>query len=842
MDETTNALRVAEEEEKDEEEEKQEELGTAFDGDGKRRSRRGQHRAVKSQGRTTQTAAAAARSTTTASPSPKKTAVTKTTTTTTKKAKKPKVGARRGGRKMLVARKSTGSKAPRQWQYPRAIRRVSAATAIPAVIDDIDKKFAKDIYNDILRIGDRIIQRATTATERSCSSSSRSQDGGDHGGDEDKEEEEDAVVVIPTKTNHCDELRLLWICYDRLMMILKPYYSPGSPTTNYGWLYNQQLIVELVMITSLCLKIEQIQLELDDDADADEEEEENTQKKNNDKTTKRPTTSRRGLTKKKQKQDNNVETNDKILSLSTTIERIGKQLSIFHINKIDTPKSLRLSSFTKDDWIWFEYYIQLIHENLLRKDANIRVHGLEEDDNDDDGQEEDDSIHEGRSKHESFTTAYQTVIDAIQDIIQKQQNNGQLKPTVRLEMYETLIKSCHDAIYSWYQIVSPTPETEVIGARITAATNDCSSDSDDDEEMENHQKEKVTRPSPLEQERVCAFVEHVPVGENGVVSPVPFVTTTGSTITAEGWGETAMPLPGKDDNSRNDETVERQNEPRQQTRNNKSKSGGKAKNNDEEYLPSDDDGENEDDDDAELEEALQTQTDATPRRSNGPRQSASKKTNLEPKRRLTWDDSSSSSSEASWDSHEVSYPGQIGGNPRRYTFHGIFSQRTTTNDQNTNKKRRLSEEIEIRRDDKSDSSTEENYRPGRYSLPTNFDRHETSYRSLKTKRKSQQKKYEGRRQWLPEEAKAIKEGVRLYGIGHWAKIKNRYDYVLRNRTSGQIKVRAHSPSGVWMRFLRFDMIDSSSHWILVGLHKFVSQQLLEFPQDKFRTMKKRGEL
>jgi Myb-like DNA-binding domain len=55
------------------------------------------------------------------------------------------------------------------------------------------------------------------------------------------------------------------------------------------------------------------------------------------------------------------------------------------------------------------------------------------------------------------------------------------------------------------------------------------------------------------------------------------------------------------------------------------------------------------------------------------------------------------------------------------------------------------------------------------------------------KRKSQQKKYEGKRPWHEEEKTAIIEGIRRHGKGNWAEIKKDYDVLFAMRTSGQIK-------------------------------------------------------
>jgi hypothetical protein len=44
-----------------------------------------------------------------------------------------------------------------------------------------------------------------------------------------------------------------------------------------------------------------------------------------------------------------------------------------------------------------------------------------------------------------------------------------------------------------------------------------------------------------------------------------------------------------------------------------------------------------------------------------------------------------------------------------------------------------------------------------------------------------------RRFWTEEETIAVKEGTKRHGIGKWAEIKAAYEYILRNRTSVQIK-------------------------------------------------------
>ena len=55
-------------------------------------------------------------------------------------------------------------------------------------------------------------------------------------------------------------------------------------------------------------------------------------------------------------------------------------------------------------------------------------------------------------------------------------------------------------------------------------------------------------------------------------------------------------------------------------------------------------------------------------------------------------------------------------------------------------------------------------------------------------RKSQTKTYEGRRRWSDEEKLAVKKGFHEKGRD-WVGIKNIYFSALKNRTSGQIKVR-----------------------------------------------------
>ncbi|KAG7348490.1 hypothetical protein IV203_017195 [Nitzschia inconspicua] len=63
----------------------------------------------------------------------------------------------------------------------------------------------------------------------------------------------------------------------------------------------------------------------------------------------------------------------------------------------------------------------------------------------------------------------------------------------------------------------------------------------------------------------------------------------------------------------------------------------------------------------------------------------------------------------------------------------------------------------------------------------------TSPSSGKKQRKSQAKKYDGRRVWTEAETGAIKQGIAEFGWGKWAQIKDHYSVILRNRTSGQIK-------------------------------------------------------
>jgi hypothetical protein len=68
------------------------------------------------------------------------------------------------------------------------------------------------------------------------------------------------------------------------------------------------------------------------------------------------------------------------------------------------------------------------------------------------------------------------------------------------------------------------------------------------------------------------------------------------------------------------------------------------------------------------------------------------------------------------------------------------------------------------------------------------DNHNPSPSPASKRRKSQEKKYEGRRRFTDEEKRAIKEGVREKGMGKWAEIKELYWATLQDRTSQQIKV------------------------------------------------------
>jgi len=54
-------------------------------------------------------------------------------------------------------------------------------------------------------------------------------------------------------------------------------------------------------------------------------------------------------------------------------------------------------------------------------------------------------------------------------------------------------------------------------------------------------------------------------------------------------------------------------------------------------------------------------------------------------------------------------------------------------------------------------------------------------------KKSQEKCYEGRRNWTDLEKAAVVDGIKVLGVGNWAAIKRREALILRDRTSGQIK-------------------------------------------------------
>jgi hypothetical protein len=78
--------------------------------------------------------------------------------------------------------------------------------------------------------------------------------------------------------------------------------------------------------------------------------------------------------------------------------------------------------------------------------------------------------------------------------------------------------------------------------------------------------------------------------------------------------------------------------------------------------------------------------------------------------------------------------------------------------------------------------------PVRGGLEVEEDSHGEEDTPRRTKkRKSQQKKYEGKRSWGVEEKSAIIEGIRTHGKGNWADIKQEYDVLFSMRTSGQIK-------------------------------------------------------
>mmetsp|Transcript_74266 Transcript_74266/g.208474 ORF Transcript_74266/g.208474 Transcript_74266/m.208474 type:complete len:498 (-) Transcript_74266:265-1758(-) len=77
--------------------------------------------------------------------------------------------------------------------------------------------------------------------------------------------------------------------------------------------------------------------------------------------------------------------------------------------------------------------------------------------------------------------------------------------------------------------------------------------------------------------------------------------------------------------------------------------------------------------------------------------------------------------------------------------------------------------------------------PVREALPDDDDDDEMYSPNRKKARKSQEKKYQGKRPWSAEEKNAIIEGIRSYGLSKWAIIKDKYDVLFELRTSGQIK-------------------------------------------------------
>jgi hypothetical protein len=60
-------------------------------------------------------------------------------------------------------------------------------------------------------------------------------------------------------------------------------------------------------------------------------------------------------------------------------------------------------------------------------------------------------------------------------------------------------------------------------------------------------------------------------------------------------------------------------------------------------------------------------------------------------------------------------------------------------------------------------------------------------RKKRARAKSQKKCYTGRRSWTDEEKRAVQEGIRIFGVGYWSAMKNRFEEELADRTSGQIK-------------------------------------------------------
>lgn len=57
----------------------------------------------------------------------------------------------------------------------------------------------------------------------------------------------------------------------------------------------------------------------------------------------------------------------------------------------------------------------------------------------------------------------------------------------------------------------------------------------------------------------------------------------------------------------------------------------------------------------------------------------------------------------------------------------------------------------------------------------------------KSPKRTQVKSYAGRRVWTDQEKRAVKEGIRHFGLGKWADIKGYYEVILQYRTSTQIK-------------------------------------------------------
>jgi hypothetical protein len=78
--------------------------------------------------------------------------------------------------------------------------------------------------------------------------------------------------------------------------------------------------------------------------------------------------------------------------------------------------------------------------------------------------------------------------------------------------------------------------------------------------------------------------------------------------------------------------------------------------------------------------------------------------------------------------------------------------------------------------------------PRREARPEFEESDEEYSPNKKKRRKSQEKKYQGKRPWSDEEKMAIVEGIRKLGLSKWAKIKKKYDVLFELRTSSQIKV------------------------------------------------------